>query len=300
MNIIETTQLQFGYKNAPATIHDLSLSVPQGSVYGFLGHNGAGKSTTIRLLLGLLHPTAGHVHLFGKTLKEHRAEIYHRSGALIESPSIYEHLSAYENLRIAAVYRQISNSRIEEVLEIVGLEKERNKQAKAFSTGMKQRLGLANALLHNPELLILDEPTNGLDPQGIVEIRTVIQRLHQDFGKTIFLSSHLLSEIELICTQVGIIKKGKKLFEGSIQGLRAQTGNGIQVTLETNDLDQTNALLQQRFQQVYRNGKTVSLTLDNKEIIPQIAQHLVQNQIKIYELKVVRQNLEDLFLHINE
>jgi ABC-2 type transport system ATP-binding protein len=300
MNIIETTHLQFGYHNAPATIHDLSLSVPQGSVYGFLGHNGAGKSTTIRLLLGLLHPTAGAVRLFGKTLAEHRAEIYRRCGALIESPSVYEHLSAYENLRIAAIYRRIPARRIDVVLEMVGLEKERNKQAKAFSTGMKQRLGLANALLHDPELLILDEPTNGLDPQGIVEIRNVIQRLHRDLGKTVFLSSHLLSEIELISTQVGIIKKGKKLFEGSIQELQAQAATGIQVTMETDNLDKTCQLLQPRFQQLHRNGKTVSLALDSKENIPEIAEQLVQNQVKIYELKVVRQNLEDLFLHINE
>ena len=300
MNIIETAQLQFGYKNAPSTIYNLSLSVPPGAVYGFLGHNGAGKSTTIRLLLGLLQPTAGSVQLFGKSLRQHRAEIYRRSGALIESPSIYEHLTARENLRIAAVYRGVNTRRIDEVLEIVGLEKEHNKYAKAFSTGMKQRLGLATALLHDPELLILDEPTNGLDPQGIVEIRNVIQRLNRDLGKTIFLSSHLLSEIELICTQVGIIKKGRKLFEGSIDQLQAGSAQGIQLCLETDDIDKTNALLQGRFSQIFHNGKTVRLTLDHKDHIPEIAAHLVHNHVKIYEMKVVQQSLEDLFLHINE
>ena len=300
MYIIETEHLQFGYKGTSATIQDLSLSIPQGSIYGFLGHNGAGKSTTIRLLLGLLQPTSGAVRMFGKTLATNRAELYSRSGALIESPSIYEHLTARENLRIATVYRGIAKFRTDEVLEMVGLEKEHNKQTRAFSTGMKQRLGLALALLHNPELLILDEPTNGLDPQGIVEMRTVIQRLNRDFGKTIFLSSHLLSEIELICSHVGIIKKGRKLFEGSIQQLQQSTTEGIRVMVETDDLDKTNALLLPKFQHTYRNGKTVNLTLQNKEQIPEIAAHLVQNQVKIYEMKVVQQSLEDLFLHINE
>jgi lantibiotic transport system ATP-binding protein len=300
MYIIETEHLQFGYKGTGATIQDLSLSIPQGSIYGFLGHNGAGKSTTIRLLLGLLQPSSGAVRMFGKTLATNRAELYSRSGALIESPSIYEHLTARENLRIAAVYRGIAKFRTDEVLEMVGLEKEHNKQTRAFSTGMKQRLGLALALLHNPELLILDEPTNGLDPQGIVEMRNVIQRLNRDFGKTIFLSSHLLSEIELICSHVGIIKKGRKLFEGSIQQLQQSTTEGIRVMVETDDLDKTNALLLPKFQNTYRNGKTVNLTLQNKEQIPEIAAHLVQNQVKIYEMKVVQQSLEDLFLHINE
>lgn len=300
MHIIETEGLQFGYKGAQPTIQDLSLAVPKGSVYGFLGHNGAGKSTTIRLLLGLLKPSAGTVRMFGMPLANNKAEVYRRSGALIESPSIYEHLSARENLRIASVYRGVAQRRIDDVLEIVGLEKEHHKPAKAYSTGMKQRLGLALALLHDPELLILDEPTNGLDPQGIVEIRTVIQRLHRDLGKTIFLSSHLLSEIELICTHVGIIKKGRKLFEGSIQNLHQTNIDGICILIETDDMDKINALLLHKFEYINLNNKTVQLNLQNKEQIPEIAHYLIQNKVNIYEIRVVQQSLEELFLHINE
>jgi lantibiotic transport system ATP-binding protein len=301
MNIIETENLQFGYENQKI-IHDLSLSVPKGSIYGFLGHNGAGKSTTIRLILGLIKPTSGSVEIFGLPSDNNQKTIYARVGALIESPSLYDHLSAFENLRVTATYLQIGKHRIQEVLEIVGLENEGKKTIRAFSTGMKQRLGLALALLNDPELIILDEPTNGLDPQGIVELRGIIQKLNTDFGKTIFLSSHILSEIEMICSHVGIIRKGKKLFEGTIEALKAANTEGMKVQLETNNYDKTIQFLthQNIIFSKNENAHTLLLDLQNKVQISDLATKLIQNDIGIYELSIKNQRLEDLFLTLND
>jgi lantibiotic transport system ATP-binding protein len=301
MNIIKTENLQFGYDNQKI-IHDLSLSVPKGSIYGFLGHNGAGKSTTIRLILGLIKPTMGSVEVFGLSSDNNQKTIYARVGALIESPSLYDHLSAFENLRVTATYLQIGKNRIDEVLEIVGLKNEGKKPIRAFSTGMKQRLGLALALLNDPELIILDEPTNGLDPQGIVELRGIIQRLNIDFGKTIFLSSHILSEIEMICSHVGIIKKGKKLFEGTIEDLKAANTESMKVQLETNNYDKTMQFLTHENIAFSKNenAHTLLLDLQNKNQISDLATKLVQNDIGIYELSIKNQRLEDLFLTLND
>ena len=302
MYLLESHNLQFGYDKDNITIHDLSMSVPQGAIYGFLGHNGAGKSTTIQLLLGLMRPISGSVHVFGLPLEQNAQQIYKRVGALIESPSLYEHLSAIDNLRVTATYCQIGRRRVEEVLDIVNLGHEGKKPIKAFSTGMKQRLGLALALLNDPELIILDEPANGLDPQGIVELRTIIQRLNSDFGKTIFLSSHILSEIEVICSHVGIIKKGKKLFEGTIDELRLANTEGVVLSLETTDKEKTMRILADRNIKVSQNGNpnAVILELANKMAIPAIASELVQNEIGIYEMKIKNQRLEDIFLTITE
>lgn len=301
MNIIKIENLQFGYDNKKI-IHDLSLSVPKGSIYGFLGHNGAGKSTTIRLILGLIKPTMGSVKVFGLPFNNNQKTIYARVGALIESPSLYDHLSAFENLRVTATYLQIGKNRIDEVLEIVGLEKEGKKPIRAYSTGMKQRLGLALALLNDPELIILDEPTNGLDPQGIVELRGIIQKFNTDFGKTIFLSSHILNEIEMICSHVGIIKKGKKLFEGTIEDLKAANTESMKVQLETNNYEKTIQLLTRQNIIFSKNehAHTLLLDLQNKTQISDLATQLMQNDIGIYELTIKNQRLEDLFLTLND
>jgi lantibiotic transport system ATP-binding protein len=311
MHIIKTDNLQFGYDNQKI-IHDLSLSVPKGSIYGFLGHNGAGKSTTIRLILGLMKPTSGSVEVLGLPFHNNQKTIYARVGALIESPSLYDHLSAFENLRVTATYLEIGQKRMNEVLEIVGLEKEGKKPIRAYSTGMKQRLGLGLALLNDPELIILDEPTNGLDPQGIVELRGIIQRLNTDLGKTIFLSSHILNEIEMICSHVCIIKKGKKLFEGTIHDLKAtntvdngnpvNNGKGVKLHLDTNNLDKTKLILNNKgiLFTHQENLDGLILDLQNKEKISDLATLLVQNDIGIYEMTIKNQRLEDLFLTIND
>ena len=302
MYLLESNNLQFGYDKNHLTIDDLSLAVPKGAIYGFLGHNGAGKSTTIRLILGLMRPLGGSVSVFGMPLATNTQAIYKRVGALIESPSLYEHLSATDNLRVTAAYCQIGKQRIEEVLDIVGLSDEGKKPVKAYSTGMKQRLGLASALLNDPELIILDEPANGLDPQGIVELRTIIQRLNTDFGKTIFLSSHILSEIEVICSHIGIIKKGKKLFEGTIGDLKRANTEGVVVSLETTDKAKTMQILADRGIKTAQHGHPNALILElaDKSAIPNIAAQLVQNDIGIYEVKIKNQRLEDIFLTLTE
>lgn len=198
MNCIETEQLSFQYSKNEMIINNIDLKVPQSSIYGFLGPNGAGKTTTLKLLLGLLKQNTGSIKIFEQPFENNRIEILKKIGSLIEAPSFYSHLTAIENLRILQRVFQCSKSRIYEVLDIVGLSSVSKKKTINFSFGMKQRLGIAIALLHSPELLILDEPTNGLDPNGIIEIRELLIKLQKENNITILVSSHLLSEVEKI------------------------------------------------------------------------------------------------------
>ena len=214
---VKSLRKSFGAFNA---VDGLSFHVETGDIYGFLGPNGAGKSTTIRMLLGLIRPDEGDIRLFGKSLLQHRAECMSRIGAIVEKPDFYKYLSAYDNLKIFGTMSGADTSSVslEKMLELVGLTGRGKDPVKNYSHGMKQRLGLAQALLHNPSLIILDEPTTGLDPQGIIDLRELILQLsHQ--GKTVFMSSHILSEIELIATRMVIISKGKAVAEGSVQEL---------------------------------------------------------------------------------
>jgi len=217
--LIETNNLTKNFEGFTA-VNDIGLKVPSGVVYGFLGPNGAGKSTTIRMLLGLIKPTEGEVKVFGKSIKTHRTQILKKVGSLVEYPSYYANLTAYENLDITRRILEVDKKEIDRVLEIVKLTEVKNKAVKKFSLGMKQRLGIANALLGNPEILILDEPTNGLDPAGIHEVRELVKSLPEKMGITVLVSSHLLSEIELMATQVGIINKGKLMFQGTLEDLK--------------------------------------------------------------------------------
>ncbi len=209
--ILEAKQLSKSFKKFQA-VEDLSFSVGQGDVYGFLGQNGAGKSTTIRMVTGLIFADSGKVYIKGSELRNNSRHLLENIGAIIERPDMYNYLSGWENLKIFASlsHKKIPNSRLHEVLELVGIEDRRKDKVKAYSQGMKQRLGIAIAMVHNPDLLILDEPTNGLDPQGIAEMRKLIQHLSYDLGKTILISSHLLYEIEQIANKMLIIHKGKK------------------------------------------------------------------------------------------
>ena len=202
-------------------VRDVSFEVQRGQVYGFLGQNGAGKSTTLRMLMTLIRPTSGSIEVFGLNLNRHRNEILRQVGAVIEKPDHYGYLSAYENLRMAAVLCGIHPKRdqLMRQLDFVGLADRYNSPVKTFSQGMKQRLGIATALVHDPSLIILDEPTNGLDPQGIADIRDLIRRLSREHGKTLIVSSHLLSEIELIADSLLILHKGEKRMEGKMQEL---------------------------------------------------------------------------------
>src|SRR6185436_9290260 len=213
--VISTHTISKVFRGKPA-VRDVSLQVQPGSIYAFLGPNGAGKSTTIRMLLGLLRPSRGDIELFGLDLRRNRSEILRRTGSLVETPSLYEHLTARENLDIPRRILDAPRSDIERVLRIVGLENATRNLVKTFSLGMKQRLGLAQAFLGKRELLILDEPTNGLDPSGIQEMRSLIRRLPTEHGVTVFLSSHLLTEVEQVATHVGMLSQGELVFQGSL------------------------------------------------------------------------------------
>ena len=235
-NIIETKGLCKTYGSHTAVDH-LDLIVPEGSVYGFIGPNGAGKSTTMKMLLGLIHPTGGTVRLLGQRMDAHnRLAILRRTGSLIESPAGYAHLTAQENLQIVADLKQVPRKDIDRVLEIVHLREYRRRKVGQYSLGMRQRLGIAQALLGSPELLVLDEPTNGLDPAGIQEMRSLIAEMPRTCGATVLISSHLLSELEMIVDQVGIINNGQLLFQGPLEQLRRHSRGEILLEVLAPDL----------------------------------------------------------------
>lgn len=221
MNIIETHNLTKCYTGFTA-VSGINLHVPQGTVYGFLGPNGVGKSTTMKMLLGLTKPTKGSFVIDGKQFPENRTEILKGVGSFIEAPAFYGNLTGEENLDIVRKILGLPRSSVSEALELVGLTQHRDRLAKQYSLGMKQRLGLAGAMIGNPPILILDEPTNGLDPVGIHEIRTLIRSLPKQFECTVFVSSHLLSEIELMADNIGILNHGRLLFEGTLDGLKSE------------------------------------------------------------------------------
>lgn len=216
---VETTNLTKRYKNT-TTVNSLHLQIPEHAVYGFIGPNGAGKSTTLKMLLGLTSPSQGSVKLMGKQMNhKNRMTLLKHVGALIESPSFYAHLTGYENLKIWQSLKGCPTSDIDQVLDIVRLTDAKDKKAGHYSLGMKQRLGIATALLGFPKLLILDEPTNGLDPAGIQEIRTLIRSLPSTYGITVIVSSHMLNEIDLMAEYVGIIDQGRLLYQGTLSEL---------------------------------------------------------------------------------
>jgi ABC-type multidrug transport system ATPase subunit len=297
--IIEVKNLSKHFKEIVAVDH-LSFTVNQGDVYGFLGQNGAGKSTTIRLLLTLIEPTSGKVEMFGMDLNTHRKEILRQVGAVIEKPDVYKYLTAFENLQLFSKIsggKKLTTSQLMDQLEIVGLKDRAHSKVKTFSQGMKQRLGIAIALVHDPRLIILDEPTNGLDPQGIADIRNLILHLSKELQKTVLVSSHLLSEIQLIANRLLIIDKGRKMVEGSASELF----DPAETLIELETLDNTNALMQLqqsewlRMLQPVRN-KTIILKM-NKQQIPSFHQSLVKMQVPVMSLRP-RLSLEDYFLEV--
>ncbi|HEX4886657.1 MAG TPA: ABC transporter ATP-binding protein [Luteibaculaceae bacterium] len=276
----------------------LSFRVEKGDVYGFLGQNGAGKSTTMRMLLTLIRPDNGNISVFGEKLAHHRESILGRVGAMIEKPDLYKYLSALENLSLFAKLSgcRLSKADLLRQLAVVGLEDRANDKVKHFSQGMKQRLGIAIALVHNPELVMLDEPTNGLDPQGIADIRHLIGNLAAEHKKTVIVSSHLLGEIEQVATRILIIDRGKKIVEGTTRDLLDPTQTIIEI--ETGDLAKTAALLaNSRFNQgVQLKGLSVTLTLPPGEI-PALNRFLVDEQVDVYRI-AQRNSLENYFLNL--
>lgn len=297
--IIEIQNLDFYFKEFKA-LDQVNLTVPTGSIYGFLGPNGAGKTTTIRILLDLFHSKNQSVRIFGKELQRHRGGILGKIGALIENPSIYKHLSGRQNLEVIRKMVGVPKSRIDEVLKIVRLVDNADKKAKNYSLGMCQRLGLAAALLTDPELLILDEPTNGLDPSGIIEMRELIISLNKDHGKTIFLSSHILSEIEKLATDVAIIDQGKILYEGKLQGLQDK-GKGYQLTVELDKVDEAaQAVKGLNYTVSEANSHSLVIPIEHRTDIPKINKALVDQGIDIYKLNSSDEDLESIFLNITK
>lgn len=296
--IVNVTDLTKQFKNITA-VQDLSFSVNEGDVYGFLGQNGAGKSTTIRMLLTLIKPSAGEIEIFGKKLTANRNEILSQIGAVIEKPDVYKYLSAYENLKLFARLSgvKVSEEKLMEQLDKVGLVHRAKDTVKTFSQGMKQRLGIAIALVHNPRLIILDEPTNGLDPQGIADIRNLILHLSRDLKKTIIVSSHLLSEIEQVATRVLIIDKGKKIIEGNALELFDPS----QTIVELQTFDNGYALQQLQVSawntHLQPQRDTAILIKLDRQLIPQLHRDLVDMDIQVLSLQP-RHSLEDYFLQV--
>jgi ABC-2 type transport system ATP-binding protein len=295
--VVKTNKLtkRFGKEYA---VSDVEMKIPKGEIYGFLGPNGAGKTTTIRMLLGLMKPTSGTIEIFQKNLQKERISILSKVGSLVENPSYYPHLTAYENLEALRKILGVPKERILDVLEIVRLTEAANKKVKGYSFGMKQRLGIAAALLNNPELLILDEPTNGLDPSGIIEIRNLIKRLPSEFGMTVLISSHLLAEIDQMATTVGILTKGKMIFQDSIESLREFAQQKI--ILSTDDSEAAwRTLLARGIKAEYHDGQ-IHLYERSDEKVALVVRSLVQAGFSIYRVEEEKRSLEDIFLQMTE
>lgn len=296
MNIIQTHDLCKQYGNALRVSH-LNLNVPEGSIYGFLGPNGAGKSTTLKMILGLVRPTAGSIRVLGKDMDSaNRLSVLRQVGSLIESPSYYGHLTGEENLRIVQTLRGIPEKNIREVLQIVRLDGQREKKVAHYSLGMKQRLGLAAALLGYPKLLILDEPTNGLDPAGIQEMRELICDLPGRFGMTVVVSSHLLSEIDQMANHVAIIREGELVFQDSLEALHGRSRHHLALRT-TNNAVARRLLAEQSMPCEEENGYLI-LPILSDEVAAQLTAFLAGNRLGIVRLEERQKSLEDIFLDL--
>ena len=296
MNIIETHDLCKQYGNALRVAH-LDLDVPEGSVYGFLGPNGAGKSTTLKMILGLVRPTAGDIRVLGKKMDGgSRLAVLRQVGSLIESPSYYGHLTGEENLRIVQTLRGVPEKNIREVLQIVRLDGQRGKKLAHYSLGMKQRLGLAAALLGYPKLLILDEPTNGLDPAGIQEMRELICSLPERFGMTVVVSSHLLSEIDQMADHVAIIREGELVFQDTLEALHGRSRHHLALRT-TNNAVARDALREQSVPCQEEEGYLI-LPILSDEMAAQLTRLLAQRHLGVIRLEERQKSLEDIFLEL--
>jgi lantibiotic transport system ATP-binding protein len=292
--MIETRGLtrRFG---ARVAVDDLNLRAPAAGVYGFLGPNGAGKTTAIRMLLGLIRPDAGDVYLFGAPLAAGRRTLLRRVGALVEAPSLYPHLTGRENLEVTRRMLGAPRELIDRALDIVKLTQDARRRVREYSLGMRQRLGLALALLNKPELLILDEPTNGLDPAGIHEMRDLLRSLPAEFGVTVFLSSHLLSEVEQTAGHIGIIHEGRLLFQGTLSELQRQ--HRARLTLGVNQSEQAiNCLTAAGWSVQTRDDGLLSVSATTSEEAVRINNLLTGQRLEVFHLAPAQASLEDIFL----
>jgi len=294
--IIQTQGISYRFGSLLAVDH-LDLAVPAGCIYAFLGPNGAGKTTTIRLLLGLLRPAEGEIRLFGRPFTPSDWPLLGRIGALVETPSLYPHLTGRENLELTRRLVGANPSQVRRALATVKLEQDAGRLVSQYSLGMRQRLGLALALLNQPALLVLDEPTNGLDPAGIHEMRDLIRALPQQEGVTVFISSHLLSEVEQMASHLGIIHLGRLLFEGPLSQLQAQFGQ--QLWLRVDRPDDAVQLLRRQGWQASKNGKPeITVEVNGDADAAMVNNSLVFNGFNVFRLDVARPTLEDVFLSL--
>ena len=296
--IIETRHLTKQY-GTQKSVSDLNIHVKKGRVYGLLGRNGAGKTTTMKMLLGLTEPTSGEIELWGKPLRGNEKEVLPRIGSLIESPGFYPNLTATENLRIFAALRGVpSRHAVKDALDLVGLPYRDKKLFSQYSLGMKQRLAIALAVMHDPELFILDEPTNGLDPIGIVEIRTFIRRLCDEGGKTVLLSSHILSEISLMADDIGIIDHGVLLEEESLSALESKNGRFIHLGIS--DAAQAARLLETVLHTgQFRIDDDKSIRIfDTSLSLSLLSETMVKGGVALYDLHLCENTLEDYFKRV--
>jgi ABC-2 type transport system ATP-binding protein len=292
MILLSKVTKKFGDRLA---VDDLTLTVPRGEIFGLLGHNGAGKSTAIGMMLGQVWPTSGEVRVCGFEVASQRNRALQKVGAIFETPVFYDYLSGWRNLEILSSYTApTSHERIREVVEWVGLTGREQSKVRTYSHGMRSRLALAQALLPKPELLILDEPSDGLDPEGIHEMRKTILRLHRELGLTILLSSHLLNEVEQLCTRIAVLQQGRKVFEGDVTDVRAARGR---VTLKTPDFAAATALLRERgLITDTLEGKFI--TLGDNHSTAEVTQTLVSAGIAVEGIWQHEQTVEDFYLSL--
>lgn len=293
MTIIETKNLSYKYHKAEV-LNNLNLNVPEGVIYGYLGKNGAGKTTTLKLLLGLLPCSSNTVFVKGIDIHKHNEKLFYQIGNLIESPSLYKSFTCYEQLKYIDYFYKKGNKTIEHTLEQIGLLKERDKKIKNLSTGMRQRLGIGISLIHNPDILILDEPINGLDPNGVFEVRELLQKLNGE-GKTIILSSHILSEIEKLCNHVGIINNGSLIYQGTIQNLLSVSQREITITTSSfaNDM-----ITEGNLEFIRRDENTIRFVVNSDMQYAAIIKLLVSKDIDIYNIENSVANLENIYMNL--
>jgi ABC-2 type transport system ATP-binding protein len=297
--VLQTDNLTKRYKGV-SVVNRLSLTVERGDIYGFLGRNGAGKSTTIRMALGLVRPSSGSVRLLGYDIAKHRSKGLAKVGAIIEAPAFYDNFSGQQNLQmLAAMSGGATARRIEEVIEIVGLNGREGDPVRVYSHGMRQRLGIAQALLPDPKFIILDEPTDGLDPQGILEMRLLIRRLRHELGLTVMLSSHLLYEVEQICNRIAIIEGGELVYQGSINEL---VSGETTYRLMVDRMEEVITLLEYSHPDlnVSKNGDKSLYLTTVPDRISAINTFLVSNGFQVSELSPQRESLEQVFFRLTE
>ncbi|TCT24944.1 ABC-2 type transport system ATP-binding protein [Melghiribacillus thermohalophilus] len=285
--------------NKKEIIKGVSLTVRQGEVYGFIGPNGAGKTTTIRMIVGLMKPTGGDIKILGKSIQHDYKEAAQNVGAIVENPELYPFMTGMQNLKhFARMYQGITRERIEEVVSLVGLEKAIHTKVRKYSLGMRQRLGIAQAILHKPKVLILDEPTNGLDPAGMREVREYIRRLADEEQVAVVISSHLLSEIELICDRIGIIKHGEIITERYVNEDDSDAvEKKIKVVIDVNEPEDAMNVLKSMEVDVVQEGKQLIVQLQREEI-PPVVKTLVEHHISIYGVTGIKATLEEQFLEL--